>query len=177
MKLRPLSIAGAYVIALEPHTDERGTFSRTYCEREFRDAGLNIHWVQSNTSFNERAGTLRGLHYQIAPHEEVKLGRCVRGALFDVIVDMRSASKTYKQWIGTELREGDNQLIYVPAGCAHGYVTLADRTEFSYSASAFYEPFAERGVRYDDPAIAIAWPKVEPLIISEKDRTFPNISE
>lgn len=175
MKFHSLPIVGAYVIELESHTDDRGSFARMYCEREFSEVGLNTHWVQSNTSFNERAGTLRGLHYQVAPHEEIKLGRCVRGALFDVIVDMRPQSKTCKQWIAAELREGDNRLIYVPAGCAHGYVTIADRTEFSYSASAFYEPDAERGVRYDDPAIAIEWPNVDTLIISEKDRTFLNL--
>lgn len=176
MKLRTLAIVGAYVIDLEAKSDERGSFARTYCEREFQEAGLHTHWVQSNTSFNERAGTLRGLHYQIAPHEEIKLGRCIRGALFDVIVDMRPASKTFKQWVGTRMQEGDGQLIYVPAGCAHGYLTLADRTEFSYSASAFYEPTAERSVRYDDPAIAIEWPTVATLLMSEKDRLLPLIA-
>ncbi len=171
MKFTPLPIAGAYLITTEPKADDRGAFARVFCAREFGEQKLNTQWVQSNVSSNHKTGTLRGLHYQVAPSEEIKLAYCSRGKLFDVFVDLRTESTTYKQWHGHELAADDGQLLYIPAGCAHGYLTLVDGTQFSYSASALYDPKAERAVRWDDPAFKIEWP-VTPRIVSEKDRAI-----
>jgi dTDP-4-dehydrorhamnose 3,5-epimerase len=169
-------LPGAFVIDLERRVDDRGFFARAWCAREFADHGLSTEVVQCNVSHNERRGTLRGLHYQVAPHEEVKLVRCTRGALWDVIVDLRSASATYKHWLGVELTAENGRLLYVPPGFAHGYQTLEPDTEAYYQVSAYYAPEAERGARWDDPAFGITWPDPDGAFLSEKDATWPDFA-
>jgi dTDP-4-dehydrorhamnose 3,5-epimerase len=168
-------LAGAYLIDLEPLRDERGFYSRAWCTREFEARGLVAHMVQANAIFNHRAGTLRGLHYQVAPASESKIFRCINGAVFDVIVDLRDGSPTYKQWFGTELTAASRRMLYVPRGFAQGFITLADETELFYQVSAFYTPACERGIRYDDPAFRIEWP-LQPRVISEKDTRWPDFA-
>jgi dTDP-4-dehydrorhamnose 3,5-epimerase len=140
----------------------------------FAARGLTADFVQCNESFSARKGTLRGLHYQAAPHGEVKLVRCVRGAIFDVLVDLRPDSSTYTRWFGAELTAANRRLLYIPEGCAHGYLTLEDQSEVEYPVSCAYHPDAERGIRWNDPRFAIAWPDVEPLTLSPKDRQWPD---
>lgn len=175
MKFTETPLADAYVIELEPMTDERGFFARGWCSREFAQHGLAANIVQANVSFNHSAGTLRGMHYQVAPHEETKLVRCTSGALYDVIIDMRPASTTFGQWHGVELSAENRKMLYVPHGFAHGYQTLADGTEAFYQVSEFYAPGAEQGIRYNDPRFAIAWPLAAQLI-SDKDANWPDYS-
>jgi dTDP-4-dehydrorhamnose 3,5-epimerase len=165
-------VQGAQLIDLEPHEDERGFFARTYCEREFAARGLATRYPQCNLSRNRRRGTLRGLHFQAPPHGEVKVVRCVAGAIFDVIVDLRKRSPTYLQWLGVELRADTGTALYVPEGCAHGLVTLEANSDVFYQMSAFHAPEAARGFRWDDPAFGIEWPLV-PTVISESDRRQP----
>lgn len=165
-------LPGAYVIEPQLLQDERGFFARSWCQREFEAHGLTSKVVQANLSYNRRKGTLRGMHYQLAPHEEAKLVRCTRGAILDVIVDVRPASSTAGQWIGVELTAENHRMLYVPEGFAHGFQTLADDTEVTYQVTEFYTPGAERGIRYDDSALAIEWP-LEVTMISEKDRNWP----
>jgi dTDP-4-dehydrorhamnose 3,5-epimerase len=169
-------LIGAYVIHLEELGDERGFFARAWCAREFEAAGLSTDLVQTNFSYNIRAGTLRGLHYQVAPHQESKLVRCIRGAIYDVIVDLRKDSESYRQWTGVELSARNRRSLYVPAGFAHGFQTLEDETEVLYQVSEFYTPGAERGLRYDDPAVGIDWP-LEVSAISDKDASWPRLAE
>ena len=172
MILTETELAGAFIIDLERLCDERGFFARTWCEEEFAAQGIELSPLQSNMSSNPTKGTLRGLHYQVAPHQEAKLVRCTRGAIYDVIVDMREGSATFGEWIGVELTADNCRQLYVPAGFAHGFLTLADNTDVTYQVSARYAPGAERGLRWDDPAFAIRWP-AEPQLISTKDRTHP----
>lgn len=169
-------LPGAYLLALQKREDERGFFARSWCQQEFADHDLVTCMVQGNVSYNRQAGTLRGLHYQVAPYGEVKVVRCTRGALYDVIVDLRVASPTYKEWLGVELTADNYQMLYVPAGFAHGFITLAPETEATYQVSQFYTPGAERGLRYDDPAFAIEWP-TPVQVISDKDQSWPNFVE
>ena len=164
----------AFVVELERRADDRGFFARAWCRREFEGHGLSGRISQCNLSFNYRAGTLRGLHYQVAPSEEAKLIRCTRGAIYDVIVDLRPRSPTFRRWIGVELTPENGRALYVPEGFAHGYQTLVDETETLYQVSDFYAPDAERGLRWDDPAFGIAWPETAQRIISAKDRTWPD---
>jgi dTDP-4-dehydrorhamnose 3,5-epimerase len=171
-----VEVAGARLVLLEPHHDERGFFARAFSAEEFRVAGLNPAVAQANRSFNRVRGTLRGMHYQVAPAQEAKLVRCVRGAIYDVVVDLRSGSATEHRWAGAELSEDNGTALYVPEGCAHGFITLVDDTLVSYQVSAPHNPDAERGLRWDDPAIGIGWP-MEPAIISEKDRSWPPMSQ
>jgi dTDP-4-dehydrorhamnose 3,5-epimerase len=163
----------AFVVDLERREDERGFFARAWCANEFADAGLSTRLVQCNVSFNRHRGTLRGMHYQVAPHAEVKLVRCTRGAVYDVIADLRPDSPTYLRWIGVELTAENRTAIYVPEGFAHGYQTLVDETETYYQVSVPHAPSAERGVRWDDPALAIEWPFPDP-ILSAKDAAWPD---
>ena len=165
-------LSGPYVIDLEKHRDSRGFFARAYCQREFAEHGLAQDMVQTNVSFSEKRGTLRGMHYQNPPHQEAKLIRCTRGRLYDVIVDVRPGSDTYGQWMGVELSAESHRMFYVPEGFAHGFLTLEDETEAVYQVSAFYAPGAEQGLRYDDPALGIEWPAAV-RVISEKDRSWP----
>jgi dTDP-4-dehydrorhamnose 3,5-epimerase len=167
-------LGGAYVVELERREDDRGFFARTWCGREFEEHGLSTEIAQCNLSYNHKAGTIRGLHYQVAPDEEVKLIRCTRGAIYDVIVDLRQESPTYGRWIGVELTDDNRRALYVPEGFAHGYQTLVDETETVYQVSAYYTPGAERGLRWDDPALAIQWPDTAERIISDKDRSWPD---
>jgi dTDP-4-dehydrorhamnose 3,5-epimerase len=173
MKYHETKLPGVFEISIEPMADERGFFARSWCEKEFEAHGLNPALVQCNISVNKRKGTLRGVHYQVAPHSETKLVRCTRGAIFDVIVDLRSDSPTFKQWVGIVLTAEKRTMAYVPEGCAHGFLTLDDDTEVFYQMSQFYNTEAGRGVRWNDPAFAIDWPaKVE--VISERDGAYPN---
>jgi dTDP-4-dehydrorhamnose 3,5-epimerase len=165
-------LAGAYVIDPQLLQDDRGFFARSWCQREFEAHGLTPRVVQANLSYNKRKGTLRGMHYQLPPHAEAKLVRCTRGAILDVIADLRPGSATAGQWIGVELTAENHRMLYVPEGFAHGFQTLADDTEVTYQVSEFYTPGAERGVRYDDPALGITWP-LPVSVISEKDRSWP----
>jgi len=170
------TIPGVWLIAPEPRHDERGFFARTFCADEFAAHGLNPVLVQCATSFNRRRGTLRGMHYQAAPHEEEKLVRCTRGAIFDVVVDLRPASPTLYQWTSAELSADNHQMLYIPAGCAHGFLTLADGAEVFYQMSAAHHPESSRGVRWDDPLLAIRWPGEGPVVMSDRDRGFSLIT-
>jgi dTDP-4-dehydrorhamnose 3,5-epimerase len=172
MRFNETAIPGAYVVEVEPRRDGRGLFGRAFCEREFQEQGLTARFVQVNVGVSTLRGTVRGLHYQAAPFEEAKLARCARGAAFEVVVDLRPASPAYCRWFGIELTPESLRQLYVPEGCAHGYLTLADDTEVVYQTSAFYEPSAERGAHYADPAFGIAWP-LEVAVISEKDAAWP----
>jgi dTDP-4-dehydrorhamnose 3,5-epimerase len=173
MTFRESKIAGAFEIEPELITDERGYFARTWCKKDFEQHGLSPNLVQCNLSFNVRAGTLRGLHYQAAPHAETKLVRCTRGSIYDVVVDLRRESPTFKSWVGVVLSGVNHRMLYIPQGCAHGFLTLEPETEVFYQMSEFYAPEYARGVRWDDTAFQIAWPKkVE--VINERDRTYPD---
>ena len=172
MKFIETKLKGAYVIELEPIRDDRGFFARSFCQKEFEKMSLNAKLAQGNTSFNHRKGTLRGMHFQLPPKAEVKLVRCIRGSIFDVIVDLRENSPTYCQWIGAELTADNRNMLYVPEGFAHGYQALEDDTEVTYQVSEFYSPEHERGMRWDDPAFGIAWPLANP-ILSPKDQAHP----
>lgn len=172
MILTELPLPGAYIVDIEPREDERGFFARTVCAVEFAARGLDAGFVQSSTSFNRRAGTLRGMHYQGAPHGENKLVRCTAGAVFDVAVDMRASSPTRGRWAAVELSAANRRAVYLPKGIAHGYLTLSDDTELLYQMTAPYVPAAARGVRWDDPALAIAWPEAD-RIIAERDLELP----
>jgi dTDP-4-dehydrorhamnose 3,5-epimerase len=171
-------LKGAYEIELELHRDERGSFGRTYCWREFEAHGLNPRLVQCNVSCNRARGTLRGMHYQEAPHQEAKLIRCTRGAVYDVIIDLRPESPTFRGWIAVELSGQPGRpsgMLYVPAGFAHGFQTLEDDTEVFYQMSEFYAPEAAQGFRWNDPAFAVEWP--EPVrVISDRDRRYPDFA-
>ena len=173
MIFRETKLPGAFAIDLEPKTDERGFFARTWCQNEFADHGLSTKLAQCSVSFNTRKGTLRGMHYQLAPHAETKLVRCTRGAIYDVILDLRPQSPKFKDSFGIVLTAEKRNMLYVPEGCAHGFLTLEEGTEVFYQISEFQSPESARGVRFDDPAFGIAWPeKVE--VISERDRNYPN---
>lgn len=166
-------LAGAYVIDIQRLEDERGFFARTWCQREYAAHGLNPSLAQCSISFNKQKGTLRGMHYQLPPHAEAKVVRCTRGAIFDVIIDLRPESPTYKQHFGLTLTPENHTMLYVPERCAHGLLTLADETEVLYLISEFYAPEQARGVRWNDPAFAIQWPETV-QVISERDTAYPD---
>ena len=161
-------LKGAFVINIEPHKDERGFFARAWCQDEFERHGLNPRLVQCSISFNNKRGTLRGMHYQAPPFEEAKLVRCTRGVIYDVIIDVRNDSPTFQQWFSVELSAENRRALYIPEGFAHGFQTLVDDSEVFYYMSEFFHPECARGVQWDDPAFGIVWPIVSP-IISEKD--------
>jgi dTDP-4-dehydrorhamnose 3,5-epimerase len=165
-------IPGAWVIDPDPRQDERGRFLRAWCAREFSERGLEFSPVQGNLGHSINKGTLRGMHFQKAPALEAKLIRCTRGAMFDVVLDLRPGSSTYREWHGLELTAENARMLYVPEHCAHGYQTLQPNTEMYYLTSAFYAPDAATGVRFDDPAFAIQWP-LTPTVISQQDRNWP----
>ena len=173
MRFTETKVAGAFLIEPEPIADERGFFARTWCRSEFADHGLNPELAQANISFNHRKGTLRGLHYQQAPRAEAKLVRATRGAIWDLALDLRRDSPSYLAWFGAELTADNRSMLYVPEGCAHGFLTLADATEVAYQMSAPYAPAAARGVRWDDPAFGIEWPG-EVVVINERDASYPD---
>lgn len=167
-------IPGATLVELQRLEDERGFFARGWCAREFAEHGLPDKVVQMNLSYNKRRHTLRGFHYQLAPHGEDKMLRCSRGSLFDVLIDLRPASPTYKQHLTVELSGANQRMLVIPKGCANAFLTLEDHTEAAYLVSEFYAPAAERGVRWNDPAFAVKWPVDAPAVISEKDRSWPD---
>jgi dTDP-4-dehydrorhamnose 3,5-epimerase len=171
VKFIPIPLPGAYIVEIEPIADERGFFARSWCRDEFRAAGLNSNVEQNSISFNRKRGTLRGVHYQAAPHEEVKLVRCTRGAIWDVVLDLRADSCTFRRWFAVELTADNGRMVYVPAGFAHGFQTLADEAEVFYQISEAYHPKLTRGVRWNDPAFQIEWPLPNP-ILSARDRDF-----
>jgi dTDP-4-dehydrorhamnose 3,5-epimerase len=174
VKFTPTGIAGAFLVEIEPIEDERGFFARTWCAREFETRGLNPRLVQCSVSFNRGRGTLRGLHLQHAPHQEAKLVRCTRGAIFDVVADLRGGSPSFGRWYGAQLSQDNRAMLYIPEGCAHGFQTLEPDTEVLYQMSEAYHPECAGGVRWDDPALAIAWPIANP-VMSERDRTLPGL--
>ena len=173
MIFQETKLAGVFEIQIEAKADERGFFARTWCREEFESHGLNSQLAQCSVSFNIRKGTLRGMHYQAAPFPETKVVRCTRGSLYDVVLDLREQSATFKQWIGVRLDAEKRNMVYVPGGCAHGFITLEAETEIFYQISEFFKPELSRGVRWDDPAFKIAWPAPVELI-SERDRTYPD---
>jgi dTDP-4-dehydrorhamnose 3,5-epimerase len=172
MIFEPSALAGAYLIRLEPHRDERGSFARTMCHWEFAERGLDVSFVQQNMSTTRYSGTIRGMHIQKTPHCEAKLIRCVHGAVLDVIIDLRVGSPTYLQHASFRLDDENQHQLYIPAGFAHGFQTLVDNVEMTYLMSQRYIPGAEAGLRYDDPALAIAWP-LPASVVADKDRTWP----
>jgi dTDP-4-dehydrorhamnose 3,5-epimerase len=169
-------IAGAFAIATIPHADARGRFMRAWCAREFAEHGLEFAPVQANMGFSHRRGTVRGMHFQTDPAPEAKLVRCTRGRVFDVLVDMRPSSPTFRHWYGMTLSAEKGDMLFVPEHCAHGYQTLEDASEVLYQTSAFYAPDAVRGVRFDDPALDIAWP-LPATDVSDQDRSWPLLQE
>ena len=173
MRFAPTPLHGVYVVELEEHVDERGSFARTWCRQEMTEAGLTPDLSQCSLSRNHRGGTLRGLHYQHAPHAEAKLVRCTRGAIFDVAADIRPGSPTRGLWFGVHLDPLNGRALYVPEGCAHGFQTLVDDSDVTYMISVPFAPDAAAGIRWDDPTLAIAWPEVAERTISARDRALP----
>lgn len=169
-------LKGAFIIEPEKKEDERGFFARTWDHREFEARGLDPQLAQCSVSYNRRKGTLRGMHYQAAPHEEAKLVRCVRGAIYDAIIDLRPDSSTFKRWMAVELTTHNMRTLYVPKGFAHGFQSLQDDTEVFYQISEFYAPESSRGVRWNDPTFGIEWPSVEKRVISVRDRHLPDFA-
>jgi dTDP-4-dehydrorhamnose 3,5-epimerase len=173
MIFRETKLPGVFEVHLDPIPDDRGFFARAWCQREFEAHRLNTRLAQCSLSFSTLKGTLRGIHFQSPPHAEAKLVRCIKGAIYDVVVDLRLGSPTFKGWIAAVLTAANRLTLYVPEGCGHGFLTLEDETEVFYQMSEFYDAESARGVRWDDPAFQIAWPeRVE--VISERDRTYPN---
>jgi dTDP-4-dehydrorhamnose 3,5-epimerase len=176
MRFTELPIQGAYLVDVDRIGDDRGFFGRLWCQRELEDMGLNGTIVQSNVGISVKAGTTRGLHFQTAPHSEVKFVRCSRGVMYDVIVDLRKDSPTFKKWFGIELTAENCRMLYVPEGCATGYQTLVDNTEMYYHTTAFYAPDFATGVRHDDPAFGIEWP-LPVSVMSDNDKNWPDFSD
>ena len=172
MRFEPTGLDGAWLVQLAPIRDERGFFARTFCEKEFREHGLVTRFPQHSVSSSSLKATLRGMHFQSEPHAEVKLVRCLSGSIWDVIIDLRAGSPTFRQWRGFELSEQNGSQLYIPKGFAHGFQTLSDDVQVNYLISEFYEPSAATGVRYDDPAFGIAWP-LAVTTISDKDMNWP----
>lgn len=166
-------LSGVVEIHVDPKHDNRGVFARTWCQQEFEEHGLNPRVVQCSVSFNHQKGTFRGMHYQVAPHEEAKLVRCTRGSVYDIVLDLRPDSATFKEWVSVVLISGERNMVYIPEGCAHGFLTLEDESELYYQMSEPYAPDAARGVRWDDPAFQIRLPEAV-SVISERDLTYPN---
>jgi len=175
MLFEPLAIEGAFRIEVEPIADERGFFARTFCAETFAERGLEPTFVQRSISYNARRGTLRGLHFQDQPYSETKIVRCTRGSAFDVLVDLRPQSASYRRWQAVELTAENRWMVYIPAGCAHGFQTLADGTELFYEITPAYEPSASRGIAWNDPEFAINWP-LKQAILSPTDRSWPLFS-
>jgi dTDP-4-dehydrorhamnose 3,5-epimerase len=175
MKFGETRLAGVFVIDLDRHDDERGFFARSFCAKEFADHGLPGSFVQFNISYNRRRGTLRGMHFQAAPCEESKLVRVIRGAIRDVVIDLRPSSSTYREWMAFELSADNRRSLYIPPGLAHGFQTLTDDAELLYQMTEFYEPTLARGVRWNDPAFAVSWPIATP-VMSARDASFPDFA-
>ena len=174
MIFKETKLKDAFVIDIEKLEDTRGFFGRAYCRKEFEVQNLISRLVQCNVSFNKFKNTIRGMHFQQRPHQEVKLVRCTRGAIYDVIIDLRPLSSSYKKWVGVNLTVDNYRMLYVPEGFAHGYQTLKDETEVFYQVSQYYNPESERGVRWNDPAFGIQWPFAQSAVISDKDEKWPD---
>lgn len=167
------ALKGAFILEVKQLEDERGFFGRIWCKKEMEDHGLNGNVVQANMSYNKKKGTVRGMHFQHSPYAETKLIRCTKGAIYDVIIDLRKDSPTYKQWIGVELTEQNHKMLYVPENFAHGFITLEDDTEVAYQVTQYYTPGAEGGIRWNDPSFNIQWP-VPVDLVSDKDKNHPD---
>lgn len=176
MTFTETDLKGSYLISLEPFSDERGWFARTYCKKEFAEIGHDKEWVQLNHSFTASKGTIRGIHFQLPPYREIKMVRCVAGAVYDVIVDVRAGSNTFLQWFGTELSAANKKMLYIPEGFAHGFQCLTDDCELIYLHSEFYVPNAEGGILYNDPKVAINWP-LPVHTLSPRDAGHPYLDE
>lgn len=176
MQFHETHLPGLLIVEADRIGDDRGFFARLYCQREFATQGIAVDFVQINNSFSQRAGTLRGLHYQVPPHAEAKLVRCVRGSVWDCAIDLRTDSPTFGQWHGCTLSAEDRRMVFIPAGMAHGFLTLGPESEVIYMADEFHSPEHERGIRWDDPRFAIDWP-LEPTSVSAKDRSFPDFGD
>jgi dTDP-4-dehydrorhamnose 3,5-epimerase len=175
MKFIETGLQGAVIVEIEKLQDQRGFFARSWCKREFEQYGLDASLVQANVSYNHRKGTLRGMHFQVEPHGETKLVRCTQGAIYDVIIDLRQDSPTYRKWVGVELTADNFRMLFVPKMFAHGFQTLAEESVVTYQVGQFYTPGSERGIRFDDPAFQIQWP-LEVSVISDKDKSWPAFS-
>ncbi|OQP57971.1 dTDP-4-dehydrorhamnose 3,5-epimerase [Niastella populi] len=176
MIFTPTPLTGSYVIGLEPFTDERGWFARFYCEKEFERLGHTGNWVQMNHSTTYAKGSLRGMHYQLPPYREIKMVRCIAGAVYDVIIDIREGSATFLQWFGTELSAANKNMLYIPEGFAHGFQCLTDNCELIYHHTEFYTPNAEGGIRFDDPMVNIQWP-LPAGVLSARDGAHPYLTD
>lgn len=176
MKFTETPLKGAYIIEPELIEDERGFFARSWCKEEFEKHNLNPNLAQCNISFNKKKGTLRGMHYQTAPHEEAKLVRCTMGSIYDVIIDLRKESVTFKQWFAVELTADNRKMLYIPEGFAHGFQTLEDNTEVFYQMSETYHSGCSCGVRYNDPAFSVKWPS-EDILVSNRDLLFVQFNQ
>jgi dTDP-4-dehydrorhamnose 3,5-epimerase len=176
MIFTPTILKGSYLIDLQPYSDERGWFARFYCKDEFKQIGHDKEWVQLNHSATYEKGALRGMHFQIAPYREIKMVRCISGAVYDVIIDLRKDSETFLKWFGVEISAENKKMVYIPEGFAHGFQCLSFDCELIYFHSEFYEPGAEEGIRYNDPLIGIEWP-LEVNTVSERDRSHPYLNE
>ena len=176
MIFTPAPLAGIYTVEPEPFMDERGWFARTYCKNEFTSIGHTAEWVQLNHSFTNQTGTVRGMHYQLSPFSEIKLVRCISGAVYDVVIDLRRDSATFLQWFGTELSAVNKKMIYIPAGFAHGFQTIADNSELIYHHSQYYTPGVEAAIKYNEPKLNINWP-LAVTHISERDAQHPFLDE
>jgi dTDP-4-dehydrorhamnose 3,5-epimerase len=176
VKFEKTAVDGAYIIRPEPRADERGYFARIWCHDELAAQGLNTAVAQINIGSSPKSGTLRGMHYQLPPHAEVKITRCTRGAVFDVLIDLRRSSPTYRKWVGVNLTANDGAMLYVPTGCAHGYLTLEPNSELIYLTSQTYAAASARGVRHDDLVFAIKWPS-SPQVISSQDAGWPEYTD
>lgn len=177
MIFKETKLKGAYIIELEPTKDERGFFARSFCQREFEKHGFNLRILQCNISYNKKKGTLRGMHYQVAPYEEAKLVSCIKGAIYDIIIDLRADSPTYCQWFAVELSPENYKMIYIPEGFAHGLQSLEDNTVVFYQMSEFYHPECARSVRWNDPVFGIKWPISGKIIISKKDSNYQDFKK
>jgi len=175
MKFLQTNIPGVFLIDIEPITDERGMFARLWCKEEFKQAGLSTDLSQFSISYNNLRGTLRGMHYQLPPHAETKIIRCTQGAVYDVVLDLRNSSPTYKKWYGCELSSENHRMLYVPEGLAHGFITLVDHTEMLYQISTSYAVQSAQGVRWNDPSFSISWPFL-PMVISARDTSYPDFN-
>lgn len=176
MTFNPATLQGVYLVQPEPFSDERGWFARTYCKRAFGAIGHTAEWVQLNHSFTREKGSIRGMHFQLPPYAEIKMVRCIAGAVWDVVVDIRRDSPTFLKWYAAELNPRNKQMMYIPAGFAHGFQTLEPDTELLYHHSEYYQPGAESGLRFDDPALSVAWP-LPVTVVSDRDRAHPLIEE
>jgi dTDP-4-dehydrorhamnose 3,5-epimerase len=165
-------LKGAFIIDVEPYHDERGSFVRTWCKKDFADHGLNVQFVQSNLSYNKKKGIIRGMHFQAPPYEEIKLVSCIKGEIYDVIIDLRPKSETFKQWISVVLSDKNQKMLYIPEGFAHGFQALEDNTYVFYQMSEYYHPECARGIRWNDPSFNLPWPISKDIVISHKDTSY-----